>query len=176
MVQRLTSPQRILEIGGNGNDWAGGNTLLTYDTASAGKIQPKLPIQGEGLGGADPRTQPAVNTAFRINEDFPTAVGNLNAAVGQPFQGGGQLIHIPGEFDHQFAHLVGGDLGTDDVGGDVKVFCQTVGDGHLYHLAGKREGDPLFHGRFTMGNYFQDNLGVVVGFLVMALLGFSWKF
>jgi hypothetical protein len=141
------SGARRLEVGGNGSDGTGRNTLFTNNTAAAGEMEAKLPVQGECLGGANPCTETTVNTAVRINEDFSATVGNLNAAIAQPCQRRRQLIHIPGQFHHQLAHLIGSDLRPDDVGSNIKVLGQAVGDGHVYHLAGKGEGDPLFHGR-----------------------------
>jgi hypothetical protein len=141
------SGARRLEVGGNGSDGTGRNTLLTNDTAGAGEMEAKLPVQGECLGGANPGAEATVYTAVRINEDFPATVGNLNAAIAQPCQRRRQLIHIPGQFHHQLAHLIGSDLRPDDVGSNIKVLGQAVGDGHVYHLAGKGEGDPLFHER-----------------------------
>jgi hypothetical protein len=44
--------------------------------------------------------------------------------------------------------LVGGDLGADDVSGDVEIFGEAVGDGHLDVATRESEGDALFHGSF----------------------------
>jgi hypothetical protein len=89
-----------------------------------------------------------MNAEIFVNGNFATSEGNINVLGPHPVDRGIQGIDVTGEFDDEFTDLVGGDLGTDDVGGDVEVFGEAVGDGHLDVATWEGEGDALFHGIF----------------------------
>lgn len=81
-----------------------------------------------------------------IDGDFAAGEGDVDVLGAHPVDRGIEGINVTGQFNDEFADLIRGDLGADDVGGDVEVFGEAVGDGHLDVAAWEGEGDALFHG------------------------------
>ncbi len=121
--------------------------MLTDDATRSGEYEHgRFRVQGQGFGGTNPGAESAVDAEFIINGDFATGEGDVDVLGAHPVDRRIKGIDIAGEFDDEFADLVRGDLGADDVGGDVEVLGEAVGDGHLDVAAWEGEGDALFHG------------------------------
>ncbi len=89
-----------------------------------------------------------MNAEIFVDGDFAAGEGDVDVLGTHPVDRSVEGVDVTRKFDDQFADLVGGDLGADDVGGDVEVFGEAVGDGHLDVAAWEGEGDALFHGSF----------------------------
>jgi len=55
------------------------------------------------------------------------------------------LINIPREFENEFADLIRGNLGAQNIAGDIKIFGKSVGDRHADNGWRKGEDDALAH-------------------------------
>ncbi len=80
-----------------------------------------------------------------VDGDFAAGKGNVDVLGAHPVDRGIQGVNVSRQLHHEFPDLVRGDLGADDVGGDVEILGQSVGDGHLDIAAGEGEGDTFFH-------------------------------
>jgi len=65
--------------------------------------------------------------------------------IAEPFEGGFDLVDVARQFEHQFADLIGGDLGAQDVARYVVVLRQPIGDRHMNDGGWKGEDDALAH-------------------------------
>ena len=87
-----------------------------------------------------------MNAKVVVDGDFAASKGDVDILGAHPFYGGIKGINIARKFHHQLSDLVGGDLGANDIGCNVKIFGQSVRDGHLNIAAGKSQGNSFFHG------------------------------
>ncbi|MEY3767658.1 MAG: hypothetical protein RLZZ11_728 [Cyanobacteriota bacterium] len=68
----------------------------------------------------------------------------------QPLLGRGQIVDVAGELHHHGAALIGRDLGPQDLGGDIELHRQAVGDRLMHRLAGKCRVMRRFTLRFPL--------------------------
>ena len=141
------SRQLNLETRHDRTGWASRYTLLTDNAPRSGKNQHRrFGVQGQRLGGTDARTESAVNAKVFVDGNFAASKGDVDILGAHPFYGGIKGIDIARKFHHQLPDLVGGNLGADDIGCNVEILSQSVGDGHLDIAAGEGQGDSFFHG------------------------------
>lgn len=138
--------EQNLEISGDRLHRASGNTLLTDHTARSGKLQlVSLGVERQGLGGANAGTETTIDTDRFINHDLSAGKRHLNRLGLHPFQCCANFINITEQLQNQLAHLVGGNLGADNVCCNIKVLGESIGDGHLHGPTGEGQRHPFFH-------------------------------
>jgi hypothetical protein len=144
---------------------AGGHTLFTDDAARSGKYQHcRLRVQRQRLRRTDARAESTVDTEILINGNFAAGKRHIDVLGAHPVDRRIKGINIAGEFHDELAHLVRRNLGTDNIGRNVEILGQSVGDGHLNVATGEGEGDTFFHGIFsaTVFAAIFERLGIIV--------------
>jgi hypothetical protein len=144
---------------------AGGHTLFTDDAARSRKHQHRrLRVQRQRLRRTDTRAESTVDTEILINGNFAAGKRHIDILGAHPVDRRIEGINIAGEFHDEFAHLVRRNLGTDNIGRNVEILGQPVGDRHLNVATGEGEGDAFFHGIFsaTVFAAIFERLGIIV--------------
>ena len=104
--------------------------------------------------GADAAADAAVDAAAGINPDLPRGTIETQPLSLKPLLRCGEIIDVAGELHHHGAALIGSDLGAENLGGNVKVHRQPIGDRLMHRFAGEMQGDaalqapaPAWHQR-----------------------------
>ena len=126
--------------------------MFAHQAALRLKLQlPSGRTEAQSSAGADAAAQPAVDTALGINPDLTGGAVDPQALGLEPVLGGRQVVDIPGELHHHGAALIRCDLGPQDLGGDIKLNRQAIGDRLVHRLAREMQGDAAFHASVPAG-------------------------
>ena len=102
-------------------------------------------MQSQGPAGAHTRAEAAIDAKLGIDADLGRGPIERKPLAFQPGLRRGQLIDITRQLHHHGAALVGRDLGLENLGGNVKVHRQPIGDRLVHRLAGEMEDEAPFH-------------------------------
>ena len=130
---------------GNGIERTAWDALLAHQTALRIKFQlPSRRTNVQSPTGAHTRTDAAIDTGPWIDLDLTRSPIEAEPLAFQPRLGSSQLIDISGKLHHHGAALVGGDLGPQDLGRDIEIHGQPIGDGLMHRLPREMQGEPPF--------------------------------
>jgi hypothetical protein len=148
ITDSIASAENRLQIGRNRADRTSRDTLFADDTTRSGKVELEgVGYQIEGFCRTYARAQATIDTDILIDIDFLIGSRNLNALRSHPLNGRIEFVNIARQFDYQFPNLIGGNLRTDNIGSDIKIFSQPIGYWHLNRPFGEGQSNPFFHNR-----------------------------
>ena len=132
----------------DGLEGAAGDALFAHQTALRVKVQlPRGTFELQCPTGADAGAEAAIHAALRIDVDLR---GGAIETQSQPFQPSFrriQLVDVTGELNHHRAALIGGHLGTQDLGGDIEVDRQSIGDRLMHRVTRNMQRESALHGK-----------------------------
>ena len=97
--------------------------------------------------GAHTRADAAINAGPWVDLDLTRSPIEAEPLAFQPRLSGSQLIDVPGQLHHHGAALVGGDLSPEDLGRDIEIDGQPIGDRLMHRFPGEMQGEPPFQAR-----------------------------
>ena len=111
------------------------------------KLQlPGWRAERERATGADGRTDAAVDAAVRIDADLPRRPIQPQTLTFKPELSGIELIDVAGELHHHRAALVRSHLGPQNLGRDVKIDREPIGQWLVHRFARDMQREAALHG------------------------------
>lgn len=77
--------------------------------------------------------------------DFARSPVNAQPLALQPELGSIEFVDVAGKLHNHGAELVGRHLGPQNLGGDIKIHGEPIGDRLVDRLSGKMKGEAPFH-------------------------------
>ncbi len=130
---------------GNGIQRTAWDALLAHQTALGSKFQlPSRRANAQSPTGAHTRADAAIDAGPWIDLDLTRSPIEAEPLTFQPRLSGSQFIDVPGQLHHHGAALVGSDLGPEDLGRDIKIDGQPIGDRLMHRFPREMQGEAPF--------------------------------
>ena len=101
-------------------------------------------LSAEGAAGTDAGADAAVDATITIDVDLTLGPVQTEAQGLQPVFCRIQFIDVTGELHHHGAALIGSDLCSQDLGGNIEINGKPIGDRLVNRLAGEVQGQTPF--------------------------------
>jgi hypothetical protein len=101
-------------------------------------------------------------------------LGYLNILLPHPAQRSFHLVNIPRKLHYQFPDFIRRYLSPENIAGNIEIFSQSIGNGHVHVLRRKSQDDSFTHSGLSLLVCPLSSYRFAVVVILYSQLGFLW--